>query len=147
MYFYTQLGHVGTIFTYSASSHTRVMGVTTDTSSALHITLNGICNVVQTLLREGLKYVLTDHLQSDRIEAEFGIYRQQSGGNYNISVQQVVNVILSTDTVFITTLLPRIKVHALINENSLFGAFLSSQFPPGISACTYKMFLMKNNIK
>ena len=38
-----------------------------------------------------LKYVLTGHLQSDRIEAEFGIYRQQSGGNYNISVQQVAN--------------------------------------------------------
>ena len=77
--------------TYSASSHTRVMGLTTNTSSALHITLNGICNVLQTLLRRGMKYVLTGHLQSDRIEAEFGIYRQQSGGNYNISVQQVVN--------------------------------------------------------
>ena len=38
-----------------------------------------------------MKYVLTAHLQSDRIEAEFGIYRQQNGGNYNISVQQVVN--------------------------------------------------------
>ena len=29
--------------------------------------------------------------QSDRLEAEFGLYRQQSGGNYNISVQQVIN--------------------------------------------------------
>ena len=28
--------------TYSASSHSRVMGLTTDTSSAFHITLNGI---------------------------------------------------------------------------------------------------------
>ena len=38
-----------------------------------------------------MKYVLTGHIQSDRLEAEFGIYRQQSGGNYNISVQQVIN--------------------------------------------------------
>ena len=67
------------------------MGLTTDTSIALHITLNGICDVVQTLSRRGMKYVLTGHLQSDRIEAEFGIYRQQSGGKYNISVKQVVN--------------------------------------------------------
>ena len=77
--------------TYSASSHTRVKGLTTDTSNALHITLLGICSVVQNLLAKGMKYVLTGQLQSDRIEAEFGIYRQQSGGNYNISVQQVVN--------------------------------------------------------
>ena len=77
--------------TFTASSHTRVMGLTTDISSALQITLNGICNVVQTLLCRGMKYMLTGHLQSYHIEAEFGIYHQQSGGNYNISVQQVVN--------------------------------------------------------
>ena len=70
--------------TYSASSHGREMGLMTDTSNVLHITLLGICRVVQTLLAEGMKYVLARQLQSDRIEAEFGIYRQQSGGNYNI---------------------------------------------------------------
>ena len=49
--------------TYSASSHARVMGLTTDTSNALHL---GICSVVQTLPAKGMKYVLTGQLQSDR---------------------------------------------------------------------------------
>ena len=39
--------------TYSASSHSRVMGLTTDTSSALHITLSGIYNVVPNIFTEG----------------------------------------------------------------------------------------------
>ena len=77
--------------TYSASSNTRVMGLTSDTGNALHVTLLGICGLVPKLLDRGMKYVLTGQLQSDRLEAEFGIYRQQSGGNYNISVQQVIN--------------------------------------------------------
>ena len=34
--------------------------------------------------------VITLFSQSDRLEAEFGIYRQQSGGNFHISVQQVL---------------------------------------------------------
>ena len=38
-----------------------------------------------------MKYVLTGESQSDRIEGGFGVYRQQSGGNYYISVQQVIN--------------------------------------------------------
>ena len=89
------LGCMATTFkemnVYSASSHSRVMGLTSDTSNALHLTLLGMCNIVNKLLSKGMKYVLTGHIQSDRLEAEFGIYRQQSGGNYNISVQQVIN--------------------------------------------------------
>ena len=89
------LGRMATTFKemdeYSASSHSRVMGLTSDTSNALHSALLGMCNIVNKLLSMGMKYVLTGHIQSNRLEAEFGIYRQQSGGNYNISVQQVIN--------------------------------------------------------
>ena len=38
-----------------------------------------------------MSYVLTAELQSDRLEGEFGIYRQLSGGNFHISVLQVFN--------------------------------------------------------
>ena len=38
-----------------------------------------------------MKYVLTAEFQSDRIEAEFGINGQLSGGNFHISVMQVYN--------------------------------------------------------
>ena len=63
------------MYTYSASTKTRKLGLTTDTSDALHVTLDGIISLIPILLTK-MKYVLTAEFQSDRIEAEFGIYRQ-----------------------------------------------------------------------
>ena len=55
------LGRMATTFkvmdVYSASSHSRVMGLTSDTSNALHLTLLGMCNIVNKLLSKGMKYV------------------------------------------------------------------------------------------
>ena len=76
--------------TYSASSQVRTMDLTTDTSNALHVTLNGLVSLVSQLLGK-ITYVLMGEFQSDRIEAEFGINRQQNGGNFHISVQQALN--------------------------------------------------------
>ena len=76
--------------TSSASTHTRVMGLTCDTGNALHVTLNGLAALIPELLTK-MRYVLTAELQSDRLEGEFGIYRQSSGGNYHISALQVFN--------------------------------------------------------
>ena len=39
----------------------------------------------------GWTYVLPGKIQSDRLEGKFGIYRQASGGNYYISVEQVLS--------------------------------------------------------
>ena len=70
----------------------RVKGLTNDTSNVLHMTLLGMIDLIKTLLLQGREYVLiTGHLQSDRIEAEFGIYRGNSGGNLHISVEQVIS--------------------------------------------------------
>ena len=76
--------------TYSASSQVRIMGLATDTSNALHVTLNCLVSLVSQPLGK-MTYVLMGEFQSDRIEAEFGIYRQQNGGDFHISVQQVLN--------------------------------------------------------
>lgn len=69
----------------------RIKCLTRDTSKALFITLNGIADIIRLMLNKGAKYVLPGEFQSDRLEAEFGIYRQQSGGNYYISVDQVMS--------------------------------------------------------
>lgn len=69
----------------------RVKGLTNDTSNAVHQTIHGIVNSIKCLLHLGYEYVLPGKIQSDRLEGEFGIYRQASGGNYFISVEQVVN--------------------------------------------------------
>ena len=65
--------------------------LTGDTSNALHVTLLGMVDLIKTLLQHGHKYVLPGKIQSDRVEGEFGIYRQNSGGNYFISVDQVIS--------------------------------------------------------
>ena len=55
----------------------------TDTSNALHVTLNGIVKLI-TLLLKKIKYVLTLEFQIDRIASEFETYQQLSGWNYHI---------------------------------------------------------------
>ena len=67
----------------------RMHSLTADTSNALHQTLSGLVALSKYKLDVGFKYVLPGKDQSDRIEAEFGIYRQSSGGNYCISTYQV----------------------------------------------------------
>ena len=69
----------------------RVMCLTTDTSNALHLTLNGLISLIKLLLRNRFSYVLPGNFQSDRLEGEFGIYRQSAGGCYYISLQQIMN--------------------------------------------------------
>ena len=69
----------------------RIRGLTSDTANALHRSLNGLIQVTRQFLSLGMPYVLLGKLQSDRLEAEFGIYRQSSGGNYLISVEQVLS--------------------------------------------------------
>ena len=65
--------------------------LTSDTSTALHRTLTGTVALIKLKLDIGFSYVLPGKVQSDRIEGEFGIYRQNSGGNYCISTYQVFN--------------------------------------------------------
>ena len=50
----------------------------TDTSNALHVTLNGIVKLI-TLLLKKIKYVLTLEFQIDRIASESETYQQLSG--------------------------------------------------------------------
>ena len=38
----------------------------------------------------GFTYILSSRLQNDPLEQHFGVYRQMSGGQYNISVVQIL---------------------------------------------------------
>lgn len=69
----------------------RIRSLTADTANAWHVTLTGMVEVTRKLLILGASYILLGKLQSDRLEGEFGIYRETSGGNYLISVEQVLN--------------------------------------------------------
>ena len=63
--------------------------LTSNTRNALHETLLGIVALIKLKLVDGFSYVLPSKIQSDRLEGEFGIYRQSSGENYCISTYQV----------------------------------------------------------
>ena len=62
-----------------------VMCLTSDTGNALNRTLTGLLSLIKQFLNHGFSYVLPGNFQSDRLEKEFRIYRQSSGGWYYIS--------------------------------------------------------------
>lgn len=60
------------------------------TSSALQRTLLCQASLIEDLLCENYKYVLTARFQSDPIEKRFGQYRQMSGGRFLVSLKDVI---------------------------------------------------------
>ena len=79
------------INTSSSQYKSCVKCLTVDTSEALHLTLIGLVDMVKMLLvNKKFAYVLLGEFQSDRLEGEFGIMQQMSGGNY-ISYEQILS--------------------------------------------------------
>ena len=69
----------------------KCFGLTRETFSAIIMSLSGIRKLATYLIEcAGFSYVLTGKINSDPIEARFGRYRQMSGGNYLISVKNVL---------------------------------------------------------
>ena len=65
--------------------------LTANTSSALIQTLRAQAMLIEDLLREGYKWVLTARFQSDPIERRFSQYRQMSGGRFLVSLREVLH--------------------------------------------------------
>ena len=61
------------------------------TVNAWHVSLLGMMDLAKILLALGMKYVSFGKIKSDGLEGEYGIIRQLSGGNYHISVEQVIS--------------------------------------------------------
>ena len=62
-----------------------------ETCLAVKHTSLALCDIAKYLLSDlGFSYVLLGKFQSDVLESRFGWYRQMCGGNYFISVQQVL---------------------------------------------------------
>ena len=57
------------------------------TSSALIRTLRAQAQLIEDLLDEGYKFVMTARFQSDPQERRFGQYRQMSGGRFLVSLK------------------------------------------------------------
>ena len=68
----------------------RVRGLTVDTANALHVSLLGLVDLIKPLLGSRMKYICLGKIQS-RLEDEFGVIRQLGGGNYLVSIEQVMS--------------------------------------------------------
>ena len=67
-------------------------GLTRETTLAWVITLRSLYLVCEDLLNNfGYQFALLGKFQSDPIEARFGLYRQLSGGNFFISLRQLLD--------------------------------------------------------
>ena len=66
-------------------------GLINETFLAVSNVCHNIHNIIVYLIEKcNYKFVLTGHLQSDPLERRFGRYRQMSGGNFFISVKQIM---------------------------------------------------------
>ena len=59
------------------------------TSKAIIISLRAQASLIEDLLSEGYRYVLTVRFQSDALERRFSRYRQMNGGNFLVSLREV----------------------------------------------------------
>lgn len=72
-------------------SRTRPGKLTTDTHTALSHTTKAHLKLIEHLLqKDSVKYVLLGSFQTDKLESRFGKYRQLSGANFHVSVQQIL---------------------------------------------------------
>ncbi|XP_065643145.1 uncharacterized protein LOC136074776 [Hydra vulgaris] len=60
------------------------------TSSALQRTLLCQVSLIEDLLEDNYKFILTARFQSDLLERRFGQYRQMSGGRFLVSLKDVI---------------------------------------------------------
>ena len=88
---------------FSAWSKTRTgLCLSKQTFQALIKTLHEQAQLMTELLQEGYLYVIPAKLQTDPLEKRFSQYRQMSGGNFLVSLREVLQ---SEKTFLCTTLL------------------------------------------
>ena len=138
------------LFSSARSGHgpSRVQCLTHDTKRALVQTMHGQVAICKQLLTSGFKYVLLRELQSDRLEGEFSVYRQATGGNMFMTSSDVCASYKKRLTLFAARVLQSIESvvdsphmcvgsmeseDGLLVESSLAKITLTSN---EVSACT-----------
>ena len=74
----------------SLTQNQRCGRLSEETFFSLHQTTYAMIDVLKTLLSNGANFILTSKFQTDQLEYRFSQYRQMSGGNYHVSVQQIL---------------------------------------------------------
>ena len=108
----TYLQHFIDLFTNASSGQgcKRIHSLTHDTRRALVQTMCGFKALCTFLYGLGFKYVLLGAIQSDRIEGEFGVYRQSTGGNNFMIASDVLVAFKKRLTKFSANFLNHVEV-------------------------------------
>ena len=102
--------------------HCEKFGLNTPTHAAMIRTLRCHAALIEDLLLDNYKFVLTSRFQSDPLERRYGQYRQMSGGNFLVSLKEVLS---SEDIIKTKSLLKQgleigeLKEHSEISFNTL----------------------------
>ena len=65
------------------------MNLTYQKSNALDVSITGVQALNKLLIEKEMDYCRTAEFQSDRIQGEFGTWRQMNGGNYYMSMVNI----------------------------------------------------------
>ena len=65
------------------------LSLSDSTANALIITLRCTANLIEELLLEGYRSVLTANFQTDPLESRFSRYRQMNGGRFLVGLREV----------------------------------------------------------
>ena len=99
------------LFSNATSGHgsKRIQSLTHDTRKALIQTTEGLEAVCRHLYSKGQEYVCLKDLQSDKIEREFGIYRQSVGANFFMTAGDAVSSFKKRLTRFSAVMLQQVE--------------------------------------
>ena len=109
---------------------------TIDTKKALVQTMAGLKAVCAHLLEEkGFSYVLLRELQSDRLEGEFGVYRQSVGANNFLTSADVFSASKKRLTLHAAVYLESLEIHPAPPQHQCMGIDVNIEDATSIEAC------------
>ena len=132
------------IFTQSESGQgaSRIKCLTHDTKKALVQTMEGLKAVCSYLMNTaGFDYVVLRELQSDRLEGEFGVYRQTTGANCFMTSQNVYSASKKRLAKHAASYLESVDVEAKPKEHTCLGTSVDFEDAASMEMCTADMAL------
>ena len=129
----------------SGQGPSRQKCLTHDTQKALVRTMEGLKAVCEYLLTTGnFKYVILRELQSDRIEGEFGVYRQSTGANNFMTAGDVFHAGKKRLTQFAAKYLGEVNFETVQPEHDCLGTDIVIEDAVTIQHCLAGVILTSN---
>lgn len=126
----------------SGQGASRVKCLTHDTKKALIQTMEGLKAVCSYLLNSaGFNYVVLREIQSDRLEGEFGVYRQTTGANSLMTPRDVFSASQKRLAKHAASFLESVEVESVAKEHTCLGISITLEDAASMEICTAEIAL------